>query len=1617
MKLSKNRFVVCLTLLLVLCLSLGVSVSLGVQSGTAQAESEQTVSLSGVQMRGHADGWYYYLVLQSPSYEGLATTLEDAGIPNGKTLVDGDKIKLYLSADDQGTNLSDLTIQHVEQNLWGTGGILINFAKYDTTHGGHQVYKVVVEEGCRIPYLAADGTTVGTYVVDKTYTFYNGSYGDESAKLGAYNWTGEASKSIALDGVQLRGVENDGWFKYLVLKSAYFNNFGKIENVEQNTFTSTLDKITLYTVNDEGKLVGNKMSTLDVKHIDSNFGYGSPWEYGSFIQFNKYDENNGSKVYKITVEKGCKIAVDMSATIKQYVTIDNDYTLYNGSFGNGDNAYGSYNWTATPTLGYRTEEKVQNITVGVWNGDPTGRVHFRTTEDGAEKYFVILAEAFNDNTKIMPLETSNFRTTLDKIKFYTVGDNGNLVESKLSDQGVIAVGRGQWGTPGAFFAFNNIDNFMGHKTYKVVLDEGLEILGRDEIVDEVRVKTIYRTTQAYTFYNSIWDANNAENVQSINWATAPVTPYRTEENITDITIGAWGDSINGRVQIRRNDDGSEKYLVLLSDAFEKRGENMAVETSDFRTTLDKIKLYTLGSDGKLVENKLSEQGVKAVGYGHWTTPGAFFVFDNFDNFAGHKTYKVVLDEGLEILVKDEMVGEIRQKTIFKTSQAYTFYNDGWDATNDETTFNAMNWSHNPTLGYRTEENVEDITVGVWNGDPTGRVHFRTTADGAEKYFVILAEAFNDNTKIMPIETSNFRTTLDKIKFYTVGSDGNLVESKLSDQGVTAVGRGQWGTPGAFFAFNNIDNFMGHKTYKVVLDEGLEILGKDEIVNEVRVKTVYRTTQAYTFYNSIWNATNTENVASTNWTTAPTIAYKSTEQTISLKGIQLRGDANLPDNSWYHYLVLQSDSYDIENGTLNSGLSVSDFSKVMLYVLDTNGQLIGKALSELGVNHIETNKWSEKGAFVAFDKFKDGYDGSKVYKVTIAAGTKVAYTAEEEAVVFVVDNDYTFYNSSYGNDENRFNALTSTTAPTIAYKSTEQTISLKGIQLRGDANLPDNSWYHYLVLQSDSYDRTSTMLNSGLSVSDFSKVMLYVLDENGQLIGKALSELGVSHIETNIWSDKGAFVAFNKFKDGYDGSKVYKITIAAGTKVAYTADEEAVVFVLDKDYTFYNMSVGNADNKFAAFDWVVDEPNKQTISLSGIQIRAMDETNAWYQYLVLQSTAFNGDKLESDIKSGIRFDKIKLYLDKNDETGVTLQQLGVTHVDRNMWGATGAFVNYGNYASYNGATVYKVVVEAGCQIPVYAKNADGLATVTIYVVDKDYVFYNVNYANDENKLGAFEWWNTPVPETVANSGDIDVVRVSNQSDGVSRWLILWFNEKFVGTTNVSFYETKGFANVLDNIYLYSGTDLSQTPIKLRDIFTGTITVGQFGSPDAIGFTVKNDVNINGSNNYLVVVKKGCEIPFIKDGVYSKRTVNSDTTFVNNDYGKTGEIPGSTGSDSRLYENFAIDWSKAVFVTYKTEGIQDVTFDKQCLVVGTKVDASKFAKEGYDVAITDSLGYTYYGVFYAPSSDVEVTLTYTEVKQPEPDNNEGGCNGVIAVGGAVSMIAALFAAAVVFKKKQK
>lgn len=399
-------------LICMVCVALGCAFATNrSERVSARADGEPTIGLSGIQMRGFVNSWYYYLVLQSDSYSGKTGTDTIEGATD-KATYGYDKIKFYTSADDTtGIALSELNLQHVGVNAhdWGVNGLFINFAEYDSAYGGHQVYKVTIEKGCKLP--SRDGNV---FVVDDTYTYVNNDFGNEEKKLGAFNWTLQTNNlgTAHVNGVQVRsggGTENF----IAVLSDVYATTpTGKIDIARLNTRS----KIKIYTSasDTEGKLLSDNNFIGGWYEYD-RFGqkgllmaYNTPSDYGTY---------NGSTVYKIVVEEGCQLPYGSTS----YHTVAETVTYYNLEHGKDTAINGAFRWSRTPV-----EYKDETVAV---TGVQVRGLGDHETDSGTKDYnFIVLQNAMyefgiENNAAVEHdlgvAEINSYINTLQKVKIYT----------------------------------------------------------------------------------------------------------------------------------------------------------------------------------------------------------------------------------------------------------------------------------------------------------------------------------------------------------------------------------------------------------------------------------------------------------------------------------------------------------------------------------------------------------------------------------------------------------------------------------------------------------------------------------------------------------------------------------------------------------------------------------------------------------------------------------------------------------------------------------------------------------------------------------------------------------------------------------------------------------------------------------------------------------------------------------------------------------------------------------------------------------------------------------------------------------------------------------------------
>ena len=268
------------------------------------------------------------------------------------------------------------------------------------------------------------------------------------------------------------------------------------------------------------------------------------------------------------------------------------------------------------------------------------------------------------------------------------------------------------------------------------------------------------------------------------------------------------------------------------------------------------------------------------------------------------------------------------------------------------------------------------------------------------------------------------------------------------------------------------------------------------------------------------------------------------------------------------------------------------------------------------------------------------------------------------------------------------------------------------------------------------------------------------------------------------------------------------------------------------------------------------------------------------------------------------------------------------------------------------------------------------------------------------------------------GTCDITNMQNRADLLDetdgqRWLLLSFDMEFQLSEDAAAWVPK--LNMLDSIYIYLSDDLSQEPVSLREMYINHVDLKTFGEAALLGIRVKNQEQYYGSNMYMIEIRPGCQFPYTQNGVPGYVTVENGKSFINNEYGRTGEIFGmyDENGDARLYELWSTSWSSVRKVTFIVEGIEGVAFSPITVAVGDFIDEKDYAVEGYDVQMLDPDGNIAIQGYFVPDHDLILTLRYTAVPQ---ESNLPLILGLCG-GGIVLVVAVVIAAILVVRKKRK
>ena len=542
-----------------------------------------------------------------------------------------------------------------------------------------------------------------------------------------------------------------------------------------------------------------------------------------------------------------------------------------------------------------------------------------------------------------------------------------------------------------------------------------------------------------------------------------------------------------------------------------------------------------------------------------------------------------------------------------------------------------------------------------------------------------------------------------------------------------------------------------------------------------------------------------------------------------------------------------------------------------------------------------NIWSSGGImFPISDENFEIYNGCSVYAIEVLEGC--TYPNANLATVRV-GSTHKFVNQAYGNSANKNQSFYWNEVMPLT--PSETVISVTNGQVRAD---PDNNFYD-VCLVSDVYAGATVIDYPDLTeINAHSKIKLYLSEnDSGEYLANITS---LRKGAQNRW-DSGAFLFELTAAEYeiYNGTTTYKIEIEAGCQLVLNN----TIVTLDKAYTLINSNYGDVSCKNGAFYFMPETDTiPEVITLCDAQVRA-DVDNAFYFIDVRSDYYADRPVIFYDNLGDLNtYSHIKIYLSPQDEGTLLSNVTSLRNGYQNLWssGAMLFALTAEEYESYNGTTIYKIEVLSGCQL--FINNE-------VVTVDRAYTFINNDYGKASAKYEAFNF--SQGAKELERFGSAELSSIHNRMDRDSnyRWIMFVFSEEiFNEYLDVTSWMDR--INFLDNvlIYLEDGTN----PISLRDIYDidhGGVTLQMFASKTLMAVAISNErvgdkYLYAGPEMYRITIKENTQVPNIEDGEAGYRVIEKEISFINDDYGKYGAIPGEFDDDNqpRLYEEWSINW---------------------------------------------------------------------------------------------------------------
>ncbi|MBQ7996015.1 MAG: hypothetical protein IJ247_07395 [Bacilli bacterium] len=414
-----------------------------------------------------------------------------------------------------------------------------------------------------------------------------------------------------------------------------------------------------------------------------------------------------------------------------------------------------------------------------------------------------------------------------------------------------------------------------------------------------------------------------------------------------------------------------------------------------------------------------------------------------------------------------------------------------------------------------------------------------------------------------------------------------------------------------------------------------------------------------------------------------------EEKISLFTVEVRGVEGGDET----YLSLSSLSYtDVSPIEYTEFEEMNTFSKIKVYLSSEDE---GKTLGE--ITHYRSaiqNKWVSRAFMLTlgYEAYKT-YNGASVYRIDVEEGCEVYLNGN----IYEIDKDYSFVNADYGDESAIYEAFNFVPRPL----DLGETLEVATVQVRGD----QPGGLFYLSIVSGVYFETEVQEYTMASfLNTYSSIRVYLSPEDE---GKTLGEItSYRKAVQNLWTSTALlFELGEEAYDTYNGTTVYKIEIDEGCELYL----DGRIIRVNADYRFVNGDYGNEDAKYEAFNFVPEADELKSfgsIELMGVHNREHRESGTRWLMLLFSSFVFENTIVANTFIDELNFlDNVKIsssedgsdtYPLRDIYTGdaITMRQFG----EANMLGITISDEMDGDHHRYDGASMYKITIEKGTEIP-------------------------------------------------------------------------------------------------------------------------------------------------------------------------------------------------------------------------------------------------------------------------------------------------------------------------------